>query len=303
MIDRAKNWFVFGGVVATLAASGCARFRRQNVTPDSVVECRQLSREGVAALERGDAGRARELLDKAVAASPGDLDARRELAEVLWGEGAVPEALQHMEAAVRLDPHHAPTVVRAGEMLLAAGAIDGAAQRAADAVALDSTLAGAWALRGRVARQRGQFDSALADLQQALRFDPHDSGALIESAELQYQLGRPQRCLTTLHCLLDAYPQTERPRRALWLEGLAYGAVDRKADAVESLLAARDRGAPDADLLYQLARAQSEVGQATAATDSVRQAIALDGGTEPARALLAQLEGAGVPGVDTPLRR
>ena len=91
-----------------LGTPGCAHLRRDKVTSDEVVACRQLSREGVAALERGDCTRARELLDQAVAASPSDLEARRELAEVLWQEGSHQEAMVHMEAAVRLDPRLAP---------------------------------------------------------------------------------------------------------------------------------------------------------------------------------------------------
>ena len=275
-----------------LGTPGCAHLRRDKVTSDEVVACRQLSREGVAALERGDCTRARELLDQAVAASPSDLEARRELAEVLWQEGSHQEAMVHMEAAVRLDPRHAPTLVRSGEMLLAFGAADRALARAGEAVALDPTLGSAWALRGRVLRRKGDLEPALADMQQSLRYNPHDAAVLVETAELQYQLGRPHRCLTTVHQLLDAYPPGEEPRRALWLEGLAFGAVDRREDAVRSLAAASRQGAPDPDLLYQLARAQHAAGHPGEAAEAARQALAASGGHEASRALLAQLESA-----------
>ena len=57
------------------------------------------------------------------------------------------DAVVYMEAAVRLDSRHAPTLVRSGEMLLELGAIERATNRAEEAIALDPALAGAWALR------------------------------------------------------------------------------------------------------------------------------------------------------------
>jgi tetratricopeptide (TPR) repeat protein len=183
------------------------------------------------------------------------------------------------------------------------GAVDRALARAEEAIVLDATLPAAWALRGRIYRQRGELDRALADLQQALRYGPNAADVLQDAAELQFRLGRPQRCLATLQHLLEATPTAEQPRDALWLAGLAYGAVQRREDAVANLYAASLRGEPHPELLYQLARAQSTAGRPDEAATTVRQALAADGRHEPSRALLAQLEAAGSPGVDVPLRR
>jgi tetratricopeptide (TPR) repeat protein len=188
-------------------------------------------------------------------------------------------------------------------MLLALGAAERAMPRAEAAIALDGAPAGAWALRGRIFRRRGELDRALADFQQALRFQPNAGDLLIEVAELQYQLGRPQRCLSTLEHLLQSSPPGEEPRRALWLAGLAYGAAGRHDDAVVSLYAASVRGQPEPELLCQLAQAQSAAGRHSEALATARQAVAVDAGGERSRALLARLETGGVPGVDAPLRR
>ena len=243
-------------------------------------------------MELGQWECARELLVEAVRMSPTDIDARRHLAEVLWRQGELRDAVIHMEAAVRLDSRHAPTLVRSGEMLLGVGAVHRAMNRAEEAIALDSALAGAWALRGQVFRQQGNSERALADLQQALRFSPHEAEVLLATAEIQHSLGRHQRSLTTLHHLLDVYPPGEEPQRALWLEGLVYNALERRTDAVESLYAATLRGEPKAELFYQLAETQKAVGQPGAATNSLRQALALDAGHQASQILLAQLEGA-----------
>lgn len=285
---------------ALLIASGCATLRGRHDNSEAIGACRQLSREGIAALEHGDAARARLLLDQAVEANANDVDARRQLADVLWQSGAAQEAIIHIDRAVELDPRHAPTIVRSGEMRLGLGDADRALQRADEALVLDASLAGAWALRGRVFRAKGLYERSLADFHQALRYNPHSAEVLLEAAEVQYQLGRPQRCLTTLQNLLQSYPPGEEPRRALWLAGLAYTAVDRPRDAVHALYAASSRGGPEPELLFQLARAQNAVGEVAEATATAQQAA--DAGHEGSRTLLAQLHAEGGAEAGTFLR-
>jgi len=267
--------------------------RRQKIVPESVAACRQLAREGISAMELGHYKEARTLLENAVDTSPTDIDARRQLAEALWQMGRQQEAVVHMEAAARFDPTHAPTLVRSGEMLLSSGNDRRAFERAEEAIGLEPTLAGAWELRGRIYHQRHQLSRGLADLQQALHYAPQETEVLLEVAEIQYQLQRPQRCLTTLHHLLDHCPPGSEPQRALWLEGLAYGKLDRPRDAVASLVTATEHGPAQADLLYALAKAEVTVGSPEAATRSARQALAVDNGHQASRALLAQLTGSG----------
>ncbi len=298
---RVRHRLVLWCLVGALLTAGCTSLRRHTDAAEAAGACRQLSREGVAAMERGDPTRARTLLDQAVKASPNDVDARRQLAEVMWRSGDAEGALAHVEEAVRLDPTHAPTVVRSGEMLLGRGVADRALERAEQALVLDSALASAWALRGCAHRYRGELDKALADMHQALRYNPNATDVLLDAAELQFQLGRPQRCLTTLQNLLETYPPGQEPRRALWLEGLAYGAVNRPADAVDCLYAASARGAAEPELLYQLARAQSAAGQRAAAAATARQAA--DAGHEASRTLLAELQSDGSGGMSGTILR
>ena len=294
MLNRSSLALLVCWLLTLVFVAGCA-LGKQKIVPDSIAKCRELSRDGVAAMERADWKNACTLLEEAVDTSETDIDARRHLAEALWQTGSQREAVVQLEAAVQLDPRHAPTVVRAGERLLGIGATDQAMQRAKEAVALDPTLATAWALRGRVFRHQGNEERALADMQQALRYSPQMTGVLQEIAEVQYALQRPQRSLTTLHHLLDIYPRGEEPQQALWLEGLAYGALGRHTDAVTSLAAASQRGAPRVDLLYQLAMAEKSAGLPAAAANTVRKALELDANHKSSHVLLAQLQGLGAP--------
>jgi len=140
-------------------------------------------------------------------------------------------------------------------------------------------------------------------MQQALRFAPNVTDVILEVAEVQYEIGRPQRSLTTLHHLHDLLPPGEESQRALWLEGLAYGSIDRHDDAVEALYAASLRGTPQAELLYQLARAEQAAGRPDAAATTLGQALALDGKHQPSQLLLAQLRSSGSPPSDRIIRR
>jgi len=294
---------LIGCALIAICASGCASLRKQKLSSESMISCRQMSRDGVAAMEMGHWDKAHELLTDAVRTSPTNIDARRHLAEVLWRQGKRRDAVVQLEAAVRIDPRHAPTVVRSGEMLLGIGSIERAHRRAEEAIALDSSLAGAWALRGRIYRQKGDSVRALADMQQSLRYSPHTTKVLLEVAEIQFSLNRPQRSLTVLHHLLDVYAPGEEPQGVLWLEGLVYGALERPHDAVESLYAASLRGQPKAELFYHLAAAQNSAAQPAAATSSLHQALALDAGHHASQALLAQLQGPLSPGQGNVIRR
>ena len=122
-------------------------------------------------------------------------------------------------------------------------------------------------------------------------------------AEIQFEMGRPQRCLTTVHHLLDVYAPGEEPQQALWLEGLAYKSLSRPEEAIESLYAASLRGVPQAELLYQLALAEQAAGRNSAATSTVQQALALDAQHQQSQILLASLQASSAPEDGATFRR
>ena len=241
-------------------------------------------------MEHGEWDRAESLLVQAVESSPTNAQARSYYAEALWHRGASAEAVLELEEAINLDTGDVQAVVRSGEMLLATGEPRRAQQRAEEALELNPKLAAAWALRGRVMRAVGETDRALADLHRALDFTPDDRQTLFDLAELYRQRGRPQRALATLQHLLDVYPPGEEPTNVLYLEGLAYKALGRHQDAVESLHAARQRTEPSVDLLFQLGEAELMAGQAGAADRTVRAALAADPLHQPSLELLARLQ-------------
>jgi tetratricopeptide (TPR) repeat protein len=268
---------------------GCAMFGRRGRSTEQIAAARELSRQGVAALETGQPQQAEELLKKSLAACSDDASAHRYMAEAQWRRGAGGEALTHINEAVRLDPNNAELAVRAGEMSLAAGRCDPAIAQAERAIHLDPKLAGAWALRGHCFLQLKQPDRALADLQRAIDLAPDRSDLLTEVARIYRQRGQSARSLAAIYRLLDTYQSGEEPQHVLVLEGLTLMDVGRPHQATDAFLAAAKRGTPDADLYFYLAQSYSADGNVNEAASAARQALAINAGHESSRQLLAQL--------------
>ena len=113
-------------VVVSLAIGicGCRTLgSRRGPSAQSVATCRQLTEQGIGAMERGDWKRAETLLARAVEASPADPDARRQYAEALWHRGELKEALVQLQEARRLVSTDPSLAVRAGEVYLRTGQV------------------------------------------------------------------------------------------------------------------------------------------------------------------------------------
>ena len=301
----AFGWrFVVTGMIAavTLSASnGCAVFGRRGHSTSEVTAARELSRQGVAALEAGQPQQAEELLKKSLAASPDDASSRRYMAETLWRRGAGDDAIVQIGEAVRLDPTNATLAVRAGEMYLAVGRRDAAEKQAERAIRLDPTMAGAWALRGRCFNKMNQPGRALADLERAVELAPDRSDLLLEVASVYRQGGQNTRCLTAIYHLLDTYPSGEEPQSVLVMQGQTLMDLGRPQQATDAFLAAVQHGPPSADLYFYLAQSYSAAGRTNEASAAAQQALAINGAHEPSRQLLTQLAASAAPGA--PQRR
>jgi tetratricopeptide (TPR) repeat protein len=270
--------------------AGCRLPGRDGPIPQSLTESRKLSRQGVAAMERGQQQQAETLLAKAVKVCPSDPEARRNYAETLLMHGSQTEAIAQMEEVARKGCEDATFWTRLAEMYLAAGRPDAAGQSVQQALDLDPKLASAWAVRGRAMRATGQPRQALADYLRALGYAPGDSKILMEVAELYHQLDQPERALQTLQVLADSYAPGEEPQQVLYLTGLAYSALGRPADAVESFSAALIRDKPTPEILFRLGEAELLAGRQDEALNAVQQALAIDPKHQPSRELLTRIE-------------
>jgi len=285
----ARSWMSALGTLALLS-SGCQLPGQQGPVPQSLANCRRLSRQGVAALDRGRQQDAENLLAQAVNACPSDAEARRHYAESLWHRGARQEALAQMEEAGRLaGEEDASLWTRLAEMHLANDQSELAQKNAESALDLDPRLPRAWTIRGRMARAAGQPRQALADYLRALGYAPNDRELLLEVAELYRQLNQPERALQTLQTLADSYSPGEEPGHVFYLMGLAQLAVERYDDGVESLSVAVQRGKPTTEMFYRLGEAEFLAGRPRQAAEAARQALTLQPEHQPSRELLEQI--------------
>lgn len=279
---------ILGAVLALLV--GCRLPGREGPVSQSLAESRKLSRQGVAAMERGQQQQAEALLAQAVKVCPADNEARRNYAETLWLHGSRAEAIAQMEEVARSGGADAAFWTRLTEMYLAAGRVDAAGQSVQQALDLDPKLASAWAVRGGVMRASGQQRQALADYLRALGYAPGDNKILLEVAELYRQLDQPERALQTLQVLADSYAPGEEPQQVLYLTGLAYTALGRHGDAVDSFSAALLRDKPTPEILYRLGEAELLAGRIDEAANVAQQALVLDPQHKPSRELQNRIE-------------
>ena len=273
---------------------GCRTLDRSPVS-QSVAECRQLTQQGVNALDRGDWRRAESLLEKAVATSTSDVDARRNYAETLWHRGAKVEALAQLEAARKLVASDPGLTVRTGEMYLDMGQVNSAGQMVDEALRVDPKFAAAWSLRGRISSASGRPHEALADFQRSLGYAPDDYNVAILVAETYRQTNQPQQALVALQTLADRFPPGDAPQQVLHMQGLALGALGRHDDAARVLSQATQRERPSADLLCHLAQAEMQAGHMSRAQYALQQALSLDPQHPASQALSAQIATTGKP--------
>jgi len=273
-----------------LCANGCQLFRSQGPVSKPVAEARELSQRGMNAIERGDLPGAESLLAQAVKVCPSDIEARRQYAETLWQRGQHEVALSNMEKAQSMAPDDAQIGCRVGEMYLALGKLDDARQTADDVLDLTPNESLAWALRARTEVAAGNFDRALAAFHRALENAHDDRQLLIETAELYRRMNRPQRALSALTALCETYGPGEEPQQVLYLKGLALAALSRHDEAADAFALALEHGSASPELLYRFGESALAAGRPGEADRAVSQALAMDPGHQPSRALKGRVE-------------
>ena len=272
------------------ALVGCQSLTGRGPVSKEVQSCRQLSSQGMAAIERGEWQKAEELLGAAIKSCPVDAEARRRYAEALWHRGDTAAAMGQLEEAARLSPDRPELAIRMGEIYLALDRWENARRAADQALAVDCRNAAAWSLRARAAQGAGDLRQAMADFQRAIGYQPNDPVVLEQLAELYRKMGQPERALTALQRLIDSYTPGEEPPRALHLQGLALTALGRHDSAIESFDLAVHRGGTSPDLLCHLAEAEFAAGRRAEAQRTVEQALAIAPGHRAGQALAEKMQ-------------
>lgn len=280
--------FGFFVVVILLSLIGCAgpaRFAQAQATAG-----RNLLAQGWEAVQQGKWNQAEDCLSRAVQAQPEDEKARSQYAAVLWHRGAQDDAIVQMSEAVRLSQGDPSLRIQLGEMHLARGELQQAWNEAESALANDRARCEAWALRGDVQKKAGRLQDALDDYHRALCYREHFPRVQLEIAQIQSQLGRPQRALSVLQRLEEQYPAGQAPTDVLAMQGLCLQSLERHEEAATMLAKAVRQQGPNTELLYRLAESQFHAGHADAASTSLEHALRLSPKHGPSVALMSRVE-------------
>ena len=248
--------------------------RRHGPVSQDVMIARQLSQQGMDAIHRGRYEDAEQKFASALEHCPSQVHSRYQLANCLWKRGAQHEAIEQLEAAVKLmGSEDVEMLVELGYMHANVGRLDLALQRAESAVAMAPECPEAWQLYGDVQREVGQWQSALASYQRALSYDRDNIEALLACAHVYEKLQRPARTLSTVNHLEAMIPTQHRPEEMLTMKSEALVKLQRY-DEVLSYWAnvSQDRDL-STDALAQMASAQAAAGDEVAAQETIRLAL------------------------------
>lgn len=199
-----------------------------------------LSREGIAAYERGDLDEAEEKLAKAVELND-DLETCRYYGETLWKRGKKVEAMEVLRLAA--DKNGAidsqSSLYRSlGEKTLSVDRPDQTLLWANRIIDLSPKSAVGWELRGKALRDLGKKEEALDDFQRAAHFAVDDRSLLRDVATIQNETEKYDAALATWQYLEQLYPTNREPAEVLAGKGDAYSGLGLLADAQNSYEAA-----------------------------------------------------------------
>ncbi len=192
----------FGAVAVLLSAAAgffthvrnsdyaSARSIWQDTVDKRPSSARALTNLGVEVLVAGDAQRALELHEAAIAARPSYAEAHHNRGNALLALQSNEAALASFERALELEPGNLESLVGAGEALVRLGRNEEAAAHFERALARAPGLLGAHRRMAGIRAGQGRTDNALQHLQAALALDGGDPLLWVLSGSLQAERGR-----------------------------------------------------------------------------------------------------------------
>ena len=237
-----------------------------------------LSREGIAAYERGDLALAEERLAEARELNDADVETCRYYGETLWKRGKRAEALDVLrDAADKYGPVEAQVSIYSslGEKALEFGRPEQTIAWANKTIDLSPKSGVGWRLRGKAYRALDRPKDALDDFLRAARFDVDDREILREIALAQNELGDYDSALASWQYLEGLYPTNREPAEVFAGKGSAYAGLGLLVDAQEAYEVAVRSAPSDPDLRVRLAEVALARGDYARAAALASEALAL----------------------------
>ena len=262
-------------LLALVSSGGCRAISRIGES-NQALTARKLSRQGMEAMRRGQAGAAERLFGDALQVSDADDRAHRGLAETLWNRGEREKAIEHMEKAVALSAADPRLLGRLGQMYLQVGRIDAAEQQSLLALESERNSAEIWTLEGDCLRAREKAPEALAAYHRALAIQPDQIEVKLRVAELYLLEEKHDRLLATLDGIGAELDDTQIPQRVHLMRGIAMRQLGRHELAIRHFRQAIQRDPTTAEPHLQIAATELESGNTASAHESIARALDLD---------------------------
>ena len=236
-----------------------------------------------ALLLAGRPGEAVQPLRLAIAIEPGSARAHNNLGQALMQLGQWPEAILSCREALHLDPDYAIAHHNLGTALAASGALTEADKSFRYALTLAPRMVQAWLGRGGLLVQRQLFTEALECFESALRIRPGDVATLIQKALVLLSLERPA---DSLECADQALSIDDGSAQAHNARAGALRRLNRRMEALQCLDRALSIDPGYAEAWCNHGMILHETGDHNGASNSYRQAVALNPGDLQARTRL-----------------
>jgi type IV pilus assembly protein PilF len=194
--------------VAVLALAGCSSTNdRAKKKGDASNYNMQL---GMAYLNRGELGLAKEKLDRAVAENPGDPNVHSTMAMLQDRLGHPDQADKEFKAALSLGPRSPDVLNNYAVMLCRTGRVDEGVKAFEEAAhnALYRTPEAAYTNAGVCLRGAKRDPQAAMSFQKALRVKPNFSEAAYQLADLDFHRGEIQSARDTVDQYIGAFEPT-----------------------------------------------------------------------------------------------
>jgi tetratricopeptide (TPR) repeat protein len=275
LVNVARWRWGFLGLLLVLTALSMARCRiwRDSESLWRAEIARQPNHEiarynlALALLEQGNVEEAEQQLRRAIEVRPSYLPPYLVLGKQLGGQAG----LELLREATTRAPEHALAAAAYGESLLDIQAYTEACAQLERALTIDPNQRDAMSLLARGYLRLGRFQHALQLIDHALALEPDAPHLQIGKGLVLAEAGRPQEAVAWLRrSSADPGAVLQMLRRNA---RLAFG--DRPASAISALQTATLLAPDDDDLYGELASAQYQAGQISAAIVSQQRAVSL----------------------------
>ncbi len=235
---------------------------------------------------QGNLPNARDHCEEALRLNPDDIDAYNNLGVISERLGNAPEAVQQFERALQIDPNYAQTHDNLGLTLVQLGKLPEAIQQYQQALRSQPDFAPAHCDLGNALLQQGKLPEAIEQLEQAVRIWPEYANAHYNLGVAFWQADQPLAAIDHYQQALRINPFFKEAHINL---GIALSQVRKTRDALPHFVEALRLQPSDPNAHYNLARALEQAGRTTEAIEQYQQALALNPGFAAASNALAKM--------------